>query len=203
MMARAVRVMARRGAVWSGRALLDHFLAAGARLMAWWLRGMAQLASVRMRGGGRWRVSWRAGMAGRGSVARERACTLWSRSGFGDSGAGADEAVVLGVHSCRGQHGEWRWCPGLLLDTLRRRGAGSSWLAAWRGKTPALRCSPLKRWLELGDTRLGAVVLGGRGRGAGDQGVDRGEREGAAPPWCAVNSLCLFPVHQVFDEMLQ
>ena len=70
------------------------------------------------------------------------------------------------------------------------------------GETGALLFT-IEALVRAGEHDVALPVLEERGGSAGDQGVDRGEREGAAPPWCAVNSLCLLPVHQVFDEMSQ
>ena len=180
-MARVVRVVARQGAVWSGRARLDIFLVAGARSMERHLRGMARLASVRTRGGGRWRVRWRAGMAWQCLVAWEHACALWSCSGARDSGTGAADTEVLGVQSLRGWHGKWR---GVRAASGTDQGgeARSGARCPRRGGDGRSAVHHLSTGSSWGGTARALPALKERGGSAGDQGVDRGEREGAAPP---------------------
>jgi hypothetical protein len=187
---------------WRGQARLQSvshvsniFQAAGAQSMARCLRGERERARART-GVARWCISvWRKGGARCGVVARERACALWSCSGARDSGTGAAEAGALGVPSCRGQHGEWRWCPGYVGDRPRWRGAVGSAVSAKRGKR-ALCCSPLKVWLELGGHGSGSTGSGGeRGKCRGPRGGQGRERGGSSAVVCS-GSTVLAPCAQ-------
>ena len=113
--------------------------------------GLARLGRTGTRGRAPRRRAWRTGHGhGRGGFTT---APLWS---------GLAQAVA--VRS---------WTSSRHAGVMR----GGLWLAVHEGgEMGARRCSPFMQRLELGDTTLGAVVLGSRGRVEGDQGVDRAAR---------------------------